>query len=186
MKTSIYSRMMKEYLLTTLVLIYFLLSSSFTHPRNGVIRSFALHALKKKKPVPLTPEFSRIINVAQISPRKTVQCKLLAKESERKSLSERFDVEGINYFAANVTLARQDIQSILVTGTISAVISNGELFPEDYINSEFDTILLDNSNVPIGERLNIDDATDYDEEVGPTGDIDVGEIAAQYLSLEIY
>jgi hypothetical protein len=34
--------------------------------------------------------------------------------------------------------------------------------------------------------LNLDDEMDYDDEVDTNGNIDIGEIAAQYLALELY
>ena len=34
--------------------------------------------------------------------------------------------------------------------------------------------------------VTIEEATDFDDEVDSNGDIDLGEIAAQYLSLEYY
>lgn len=34
--------------------------------------------------------------------------------------------------------------------------------------------------------LNLDDEMDYDDEVDGNGNIDIGEIAAQYLALELY
>lgn len=73
--------------------------SQFSHnnPRNN----FQLHA-KKKKEIPKTPEFSRIVNVAQIGSKRKVLCKLLAKENERQLLAERYEIQGLSYFAGTV------------------------------------------------------------------------------------
>ena len=60
------------------------------------------------------------------------------------------------------------------------------MFPAQTIESDFDTLLLDNlSDSSIESRISIEDATDYDEEIGPNGEIDIGEIASQYLSMEL-
>jgi hypothetical protein len=49
------------------------------------------------------------------------------------------------------------------------------------IKSSFDTLILDRSD----NGLSIEEATEYDDQVGEGGEIDIGEIASQYLSLEI-
>ena len=51
----------------------------------------------------------------------------------------------------------------------------------DVISSDFDTLILDDSSGTAGMAL--EDALDYDDEV-VNGEIDLGEIVAQYLSLE--
>jgi hypothetical protein len=140
-------------------------------------------AKKEKVLVPSSPEFSRIINAAQIPQKRPVLCKLLANENERRKLAQRFDMSEITYFAVNMTVSRRDPETILIDGELEAHVKAGELLDADVIKSEFDTILLDNTN---GAGISIEDATDYDEEVGPNGEIDVGEIASQYLSLEIF
>ena len=85
-----------------------------------------------------------------------------------------------------MTISRQDANTILIEGSLAATISNGEYFPNDNINSDFDTVLLDNSNSLLYDKINIDEAQDFDDEVGPNGEIDIGEIASQYLSLELF
>lgn len=89
-------------------------------------------------------------------------------------------------YIANITISRQDITTIIVQGNIAATIYNGDIFPLEYVQEDFDTILLDNTSLNSGDRINIEDAVDYDDEVKSNGDIDIGEIAAQFLSLEIY
>ena len=62
----------------------------------------------------------------------------------------------------------------------------GEIMPLEVVTSEFDTMILDNTSAAIGAGVSIDEAMDYDEEVDKNGNIDLGEIAAQYLSLELF
>lgn len=111
-------------------------------------------------------------------------CKLLAKDKERIGLAERFDIPELTYFAANVTVARQDPGTIVVKGTIEARMKGGDIMPLEVITSDFDTMILDNTASPTG--LSLDEAMDYDDEVDKDGNIDLGEIAAQYLSLELF
>ena len=157
-------------------------------------------SMKKEKSnigLPIAPEFSRIINVAQIPARKPVLCRLLAKEEERAGLAKRFDIHKLEYFAANVTISYQDEVSIQVAGRFEARIKVGEIAPDEIVDAEFETLILNNAasfpdeNESMAtdrdpERLKLADAVDYDDEVAPDGSIDVGEIAAQYLALELF
>jgi hypothetical protein len=54
------------------------------------------------------------------------------------------------------------------------------------ITGDFETMILDGYSSGGGSDMDLDSATDYDDEVGPNGEIDIGEIAAQYFSLEMY
>ena len=96
----------------------------------------------------------------------------------------RLDLPQILYLSANVTLVRDDAVSITVTGNLEAHIKSGEYLDPEIIISDFDTLILDTSTGNAG--ISIEEATDYDDEVSPTGEIDVGEIVSQYLSLELF
>ena len=50
-------------------------------------------------------------------------------------------------------------------------------------SGEFETLLLDNTGKI--EGVSFDQAMDYDDEVDGEGNIDLGEIASQYLCMEI-
>lgn len=140
----------------------------------------------KPKPIPLKPEFSRVLNIGSVPEKRPVLCKLLAKPSECAGLAERFDIPELSYFSANVTVRRQDPYTILVEGSIEAHISAGSksILPPQEIFSSFETLVLDTISGTGG--MSFDDATDYDDEVAANGDIDIGEIAAQYFSLELF
>lgn len=141
---------------------------------------------KKPKPAPARAEFSRVINVASVPDKRAVLCKLLAKPAERAGLALRFDLPELSYFAANVTVRRRDPYSLLIEGSIDAHITASTLLPPQEIKAEFDTLVLDNLTSGKVSGLTFEDATDYDEEIGSNGDIDIGEIAAQYFSLELF
>lgn len=140
------------------------------------------------KVVPLRPEFSRIINVGAVPEKRPVLCKLLAKPAEREGLALRFDLPELSHFAANVTVRRQDPYTILVEGTIEAHITAAtQLLPPQEIFGSFETLVLDTvSSGAAKESMSFEEATDYDEEIAPNGDIDIGEIAAQYFALEVF
>jgi len=159
---------------------------------GGGSEASKLKKKKKKKLAPLTPEFSRILNVASVPDRRSVLCKLLANPSERAGLAERFDLPELSYFAANVTVKRQDQSTILVVGKLEAHIKAGEVLPPQQIFGDFDTLLLigggglADSATSASSGPTFEDSTDYDDEIGANGDIDIGEIASQYLSLELF
>lgn len=140
--------------------------------------------LAKKKQAPIVPEFSRIINIDQIPKLKPVLCRLLAKEEERKNLAERFDIPFLLYFAANVTLLRKDDITILVNGKFEMHLKSGDVLEKEVISSDFESVLLNNSGE--GSGMSIETATDFDDEIKSDGNIDIGEIASQYLALELY
>lgn len=154
-------------------------SSSAVHTYDS-----ALNVKQSSSSVKITPEFSRIIHVDKLPAQRPVLCKLLAKESERAALCERFELPELAYFSANVTLIRSDRHSINIDGKLEAHIQAGEFNDIEILTAEFDTLVLNNYGA--AEAIDLDEAADYDDEVSPTGDIDIGEVAAQYLALELY
>jgi hypothetical protein len=112
-----------------------------------------------------------------------VLCKIIAKEHERKGLAERFDIHQITYLAANVTITRTEVASLLVEGVFEAHIKDGEELDAFVVNSEFDTLILDGATA---NKISFEENTDYDDEVGENGELDIGEITAQYLSMELF
>lgn len=158
------------------------LTSSYA--RNEYIGSLVSRSAKKSDVNAMRPEFSRVINIAQVSPLKPTGCRLLAKPEERAGLARRFELPDLSYFASNVTVARKEEYSIKITGTFEARVDYGKMHGVQTITGEFDTLLLNNAEGP-GSGLNFEDATDYDDEVKAGGNIDIGEISAQYFSLEL-
>lgn len=144
------SRLHRDMFITGLLIACFLAGTRSFRPttdrQQPPPRSFfpALYAAKKNKG-PVGPEFSRVLNVGQIPGRRPVLCKLLAKESERAGLAERFDIPELTYFAANVTVSRRDAGSLVVTGDIEAHIKGGDLMEPEVVESDFETLLLDNT-----------------------------------------
>lgn len=151
------------------------------HPSSPLI----LYAKSNKKTItPIVNEFSRILNIGQLTGDRPVLCKLVAKETERMGLAARFDIPELLHLAANVTIVRRDTSTIYVEGVLEASISYLVNEPET-LTATFDTLLLDNVGKADDTTLSFDDNTDYDDEVDEDGNVDVGEIVAQYLSLEL-
>ena len=190
-------------------------SSLFKANQWSSISSKRLYAVEKNKaPLGLVrPEFSRVINVAQINSHAPATCRLLASETERSGLAERFSIPKLLYFAANVTLTRKDESTILVIGQYEAHVKSTDVMDVEVLVNTFDSLLLNsfdggNGGSSIGgvsqarggkhgrgggsgsennaKALSFAEATDYDDEVSPTGNIDIGEIAAQYFALEYF
>lgn len=160
------------------------LATMLAKPKQPISKEMPLKLDKRRSKaptVPITPEFSRRISAAKVPSKRPVMCKLLAKESERVALSQRLDIPEILYLSANLTLSRNDPITILVEGKLEARIKAGEFLDPEVIISDFDTVVLDDSSGTAG--MSLEDALDYDDEV-VNGEIDLGEIVTQYLSLE--
>ena len=155
---------------------------------SGIKRSLSKRVEKKpRKKVRMAlpkPEFSRVLNIASIPERKSALCRLVANPRECLALAERFEIPEVLSFAANVTVSReQGGMGLYIEGSISAEIGAGsELLPTTTIDTSFDTNMLINMD----SSMSFEDATEYDDEVGENGDIDMGEIAAQYFVIEMF
>lgn len=155
---------------------------------SGIKRSMSKNVAKKPKKkvrmAPPSPEFSRIMNIASIPQQKAVLCRLVANPKECDSLAERFEIPEIVSFASNVTVTReQSGVGLYVEGEFTVEIGSGsELLPTTEITSTFETNVLIN----VDGSLSFEEATDYDDEVDESGDIDLGEISAQYFGIEMY
>lgn len=164
-----------------IVLLLLALAEAFRTPFRNSPRPLFIPLYLAKKAPPVN-EFSRVLSAAQVTERRPVLCKIIAKESERDGLAERFDVFKIEYLAANVTVTRTDAASLLVEGVLAARVRDGLELEPFAVDVEFDTLILDNAGA--GE-LSFEEATEYDDEIGEGGVLDIGEIAAQYLGMEL-
>lgn len=131
--------------------------------------------------------FSRIVNVANVPKRRGVFCRLLASERERAAIADRLDMSSLSYFAANVTVSFQSPQIILVTGSVEVRIDPIDIEDDEEeistIQSKFETKLL--VNVEGADPISEEEDDDIDDEVGASGDIDVGDIAVQFFGMEL-
>ena len=67
-------------------------------------------------------------------------------------------------------------------GCLEARLKSGEFLDVEVLKADIDTAILDN----VDGSISFEDATDFDDEVGANGEIDIGEVVAQYLSLEAF
>ena len=111
-------------------------------------------------------------------------CRLLANELECAALAKRYDIPEVVNFGANVTVVREiNGMGLLIEGNFCVEIGSGsDLLPTTDIRGHFDTNLLIN----VDGSLSFDEATDYDDEVDESGNVDLGEIAAQYFGIEMF
>jgi hypothetical protein len=152
--------------------------------KRSLSKSVEKKSRKKVRMAPPKPEFSRVLNIASVPERKSALCRLVANPKECLALADRFEIPEVVSFAANVTVSReQGGVGLYVEGSISAEIGAGsELLPTTTINTSFDSNMLINMD----SSMSFEDATEYDDEVGENGDIDIGEIAAQYFVIEMF
>lgn len=89
----------------------------------------------------------------------------------------------LTYFSANMTMRWQEDNkaALLITGQLEAhtgTASNGQ---ETVFRTPFTSRVL--SQHGLHEAM---DGADFDEEVGENGQLDLGEIATQYLILNVH
>ena len=155
--------------------------------RNAIARVARLGApllLARRKEDPVVQnEFARLVSVASLG-RKAYRKDVAAKPSECAALAERFDLEALGSLKANVslTVVDQHRPRIRASGKLSAmgiVQQGGGGAP----------VTIDATAVPFetyfvgGEPPALDSGDDeaYDEALDESGQIDVGELAAQHL-----
>lgn len=128
------------------------------------------------------PEFSRPLHISKISAKRAVLCKIIANENERKAVENRLGVRGLKLLAANMTLKRDD-NAILVAGKVRAELKYSQAFPAEHVETSFLTKILNNHGSPIEVKFEEND--EYDDQVDADGNIDLGEIAVNYLAIEL-
>ena len=132
------------------------------------------------------PEFSRPIPVERLGSAEIVET-IEASQAERARLAERFGIVSLDRFDTSVRLQRREGGIVRVSGRFEAdVVQNCvvtlEPFPshiEDGFSADFTQAAVE----PV-QDLNLD--ADYDApEPIEGGAIDIGELAAQFLSLAL-
>lgn len=128
-----------------------------------------------------TPEFSRLIAIEGISPDKTRHETITASEEECAALAQRFGLRELFDFTAKIAIRRvAGGKAIRVAGSFSAevvqicVVSLRDV--PDFIEGSFETFFSEEPVEPGDEDA---------PEMISKGHIDLGEVVAQYLSLEL-
>jgi uncharacterized metal-binding protein YceD (DUF177 family) len=136
------------------------------------------------------PEFSRLIAIEGITPDKIRKETVEASIEECAALARRFDLRELSDFKAHINIRRvTGGPAIRVEGSFSAeVVQTCVVSLQDVharIEGKFDTFFTEDTE-KFGQETDI---TIDDDETAPemitNGMMDLGEIVAQYLSLEI-
>lgn len=154
----------------------------FHLPLRGNIAHFGLHRSgHPSRDIP--PKFfSRVIQSASVLEGKQSFCRLIASKSECESLSSFYQLANITSFESWLYLTRRKYVDIEIVGNFSVKLSRSILYPDRNISSDFDTKLLDSS---CGIKKSFANEADYDDEISSDGTIDVGDISAQYLIMNL-
>lgn len=137
----------------------------------------------------MEPEFSRRIAVEGITPDKVRKETIEATEEECAALAKRFDLRELADFRADLSIHRVDGGVVRLSGRFEAdVVQTCVVSLQDvhgHVSGDFETFFSEDSH-----RLDEEEVELYlDEEDAPeaimNGEIDLGEIVAQYLSLEL-
>jgi uncharacterized metal-binding protein YceD (DUF177 family) len=135
-------------------------------------------------------EFSRLIAIEGITPDKIRKETVEASEAECQALARRFDLRELSGLKANINIRRvTGGPAIRVEGNFEAeVVQTCVVSLQDvhaHIEGHFDTFFTEDApKGAIGADITIDD-DETSPEIIAKGMIDLGEVVAQYLSLEL-
>lgn len=138
------------------------------------------------------PEFSRIIAIEGIIPDKTRKEQVEATPDECAALCQRFDLRGLSGLKAQLNIRRvPGGTAVRVDGELEAdvvqtcVVSLRDV--ESHIKAQFDTCFTEDA--PEIEEMELSHDTVASEDNTPdmilNGMIDLGEVVAQHLALEL-
>ncbi|MCC7037661.1 MAG: DUF177 domain-containing protein [Alphaproteobacteria bacterium] len=140
------------------------------------------------------PEFSRVLAVEGLTPDKVRKETVEANAKECAALAKRFDLRELSNFKADLRIRRVEGGDVVrLEGKLSAdVVQTCVISLQDvhaHIDGEFDTFLAEGGKhtaKKFGDEADfgIDD-DDTAPEVIHNGQLDLGEIVAQYLSVEL-
>lgn len=140
------------------------------------------------------PEFSRVLAVEGLTPDKVRKETIEANAKECAALAKRFDLRELSNLKADLRIRRVEGGDVVrLEGKLTAdVVQTCVVSLQDvhaHIEGEFDTFLAEegkHASKKFGDEaeFGIDD-DDTAPEVITNGQLDLGEIVAQYLSVEL-
>ena len=136
------------------------------------------------------PEFSRLIAIEGITPDKVRKEAIEASEAECAALAERFDLRELSGLKAKINIRRvTGGPAIRVEGSFEAeVVQTCVVSLQDVharVEGHFDTFFTEETE-KLGPDLDLTiDDDDTSPEMIAKGMIDLGEVVAQYLALEL-
>ena len=136
-----------------------------------------------------TPEFSHPLSVEGISPDKERIEKIKANDKECAALAKRFELRKLSDFEATIKVRRVAGGMVRLEGKISAeVVQTCVVSLQDvhaHVTGTFDTYLTEEQqDLPEDVDIFLDDPESAAEMI-IGGNIDLGEVASQYLSLNL-
>ncbi len=137
-----------------------------------------------------TREFSRPVAIEGIIANRERIEKIEATKAECAALAKRFDLRSLDYLKAHMTIMRiSDGNIVRIQGEIKAeVVQACVVSLQDvpsHIHAQFDTSFSEEGEI-FEEEIEMELGEEEDpHEVLENGIIDLGELAAQYLSLEL-
>jgi len=137
-------------------------------------------------------EFSKIIEINEISKKRPMVKTLVAEASENISIAKRLNVNEVKGFSANVKVSLKGAGVILVEANFKAEITQQcaiSLKPvKNQIETSFEAFFTEEKyELPVCENMasiipeNDEEAPEYID----NGQIDLGDLLVQHLSLEI-
>ena len=135
-------------------------------------------------------EFSRPVRMGDVSETQPMNKSIEAKPNELKALAKRFEILEVKNLVADLTLTRQMAgRMVSVKGKLSADVMQEcivTLEPlEDHLEGTFEAFFTDiKPPTPIASEVELKDEDEAPEFV-KDGIIDVGEVSAQFMALEI-
>jgi uncharacterized metal-binding protein YceD (DUF177 family) len=132
-------------------------------------------------PDALLAEFSRPVSVLRLGT-EAMTYRINATGEERDALARRFDLVSLDHFAAEVTLSRHGGDVRLAAEIVADIVQLCCLTLEPFSSNLVDRATLLYRRKPPPADLGVDDE-DYEVLVGD--EIDIGEAAAQQLSLAL-
>lgn len=147
--------------------------------------------MSSENTAPEEPEFSHFIDIDDIKDNETVTKDLTAKPDECAALAERFGLKEIKGLQAKINVTSKGDVIYLVEGRVEAEIVQScvvtlEPVPA-HIDERFEVFCADADAIPVvsnDTEYDISEDEDLPEPV-VDGKINIGELAAQYLSLAI-
>ena len=132
-------------------------------------------------------EFSRVLDFASLEPGRTYTFDFTADEEELEKLAGRYKIPGVTKLTAHmkVDYPGKDAR-IKVSGQVDAHITQNCIVSleevEQDVSAPFDLDCMDESH--ISEEFDEEDFEDFVEPIS-NNRLDLGELATQYLALEI-
>lgn len=140
---------------------------------------------------PRAPEFSRVVIAEKVQHRELVE-EIEATEAERRGLADRFELEAIGAFTATVRLRRVNggtmirVDGHLEADVVQTCVVTLESVPA-HVSEDFGAVFAPPELVPDLDDIELDMISVEEDQPEPlvNGRIDIGELAAQHLSLAL-